>query len=88
MSVAIALLVVDCFHVWRRHARWADAAGRHDKVVVFRHAPRRLDNLALVIGNDLDALERNAEREAELGKVRRVCVDRLENSNVVSACVR
>ena len=51
-----------------------------DKVVVCAHAANRFDNLALIVGNNLDTLEVDAEREAVFGKPSRVRVDRLFES--------
>lgn len=73
--------------VWSgmEESMWEDVRGPNtargdDEIIVARHAPAGLYNLPLVIGNDLDALEGDAEREAELCKVGRVCVDRLQRT--------
>lgn len=55
----------------------ADAAGGDDEVVVGRHAAGGLDDFALVVGDDLDALEVDAEREAVFGEPGGVGVDGL-----------
>ncbi|KAI7080725.1 Molybdopterin binding protein [Hortaea werneckii] len=46
----------------------ADAARGHDHVVVVAHAARGLDNLGFIVGDDLDTLQVDAEREAILGE--------------------
>jgi hypothetical protein len=39
----------------------ADAACCYDEVVVCGHAARRFDDFALIVGDDFDALEVDAE---------------------------
>jgi hypothetical protein len=61
---------------------WPNAARCHNKVVVLRHALSGLDNLRFIIGDDLDALEVDAEREAEFGEPGRVGIDGLSLMSV------
>jgi len=56
----------------------ADAAGGDDEVVVGGHAAGSFDDFALIVGNDFDALEVDAEGEAVLCEVGGVGVYRLE----------
>lgn len=51
----------------------------HDKVIAIAHPAHGLDNVSFIVGNHLDALELDAQREAVLGEVRRVGVDGLVN---------
>jgi hypothetical protein len=44
-----------------RGKRRSNATTCNDKVVVFAHAPRRLDDFFFIIPNHLHALERHAE---------------------------
>ena len=48
--------------------RRADAAGGYDEVVVGGHAAGGLNDFALVVGDDFDALEVDAEGEAVFGE--------------------
>lgn len=57
--------------------RGPDPARRDDEVVVRAHAPGGFDDLGLVVANDLDALQLDAEVEAVAGEERRVSVDSL-----------
>ena len=63
---------------------WADAARRDDKVVRRRHARACFDDLIFVVGNDFDALEVDAEGEAEFGKIGRIGVCCLANRSVIN----
>jgi hypothetical protein len=49
------------------HARGPNAAAGDDEVVAGAHASYGFDYIVLIVGDDLDALQFNAEREAELG---------------------
>ena len=64
--------------------RGADAAGGDDEVVGGGHAAGGFDDLGLVVGDDLDAFEGDAEREAEAGEVRGVGVDGLAAEDFVA----
>lgn len=57
--------------------RWTNPTACHHKVITAGHALRRFNNFILVVGDDFDSFQVEAEREAELGKVRGVCVDSL-----------
>lgn len=70
------------------YLRWANAARGHDEVVVLGHAPRSLNYFVLIVSDDLNTLECNAQIEAELGEIGRVGVDGLHsvNSTALSGC--
>lgn len=60
------------------YGRRADASAGNDEVVAITHAAHRLHDVLLIVGNDLDPLQLDAQREAELGKVGRIGVDSLD----------
>lgn len=69
----------------RGEQRRPNATACHDEVVFIAHASDSLHNLAFVVGDDLDAFELDAEREAEAREEVRVCVFGLESVSLILA---
>jgi hypothetical protein len=61
---------------------WSNAARCHYKVVVLRHALGGLDDFRFIVGDDFDALEVDAEGEAEFGEPGGVGIDGLSFMSV------
>jgi hypothetical protein len=59
------------------NARRTNSTACHHKVVSVAHAPNGFDDVALLIGNDLDAFKLDAQREAVFGKVGRIGINSL-----------
>ena len=57
--------------------RWPDSARCDDEIVLAAHAAHGLDDFALVVGDDFDAREVDAEGEAVFGEPGGVGVDGL-----------
>lgn len=60
------------------YTRRPDSSTRNDEVIAIAHSPNSLDDVALVVGNHLDALKLDAEREAVFREERRIGVDCLD----------
>lgn len=63
--------------MWGVYGRWANASTGDDEVIAVAHTSHCLNDLALIVGNHFDALQLDAEGEAELGEKGGVGVDGL-----------
>lgn len=61
----------------RNRTNRTDPPRSYDEIVVCGHAPRRINDLALLVGDHLDTLQLDAEVKTVLGKVGGVRVDSL-----------
>jgi len=68
------------------YGRWPNSSTSHDKIVIVAHATDGLDDFALIVGNDFDALNLNSELEAVFGEVGGVGVDGLARVNGSISC--
>ena len=59
------------------YGRWANASTGNDKIIAVAHTSHCLNDFALIVCDHFNALQLNAEGEAELGEEGRVGVDGL-----------